>query len=174
MKKSMLNVITLALVLINLVLTVILTFSLVSTNNKTNSLITKVAEIIDLDVGGGATKSNSDGNATAIDDIEYIDVMNNESKDITIPYVEGSKTHYAVITVTMGLDKKNKDYEEKKTTINNGMRVIVNEVTNEAMKYSYSTITSSKTLIEANLLSKLQDTFRTDCIQSVMITILVQ
>ena len=50
MKKSMLNVITLALVLVNLVLTVILTFSLVSTNNKTNKLVTKVSEIIDLDV----------------------------------------------------------------------------------------------------------------------------
>lgn len=50
MKKSMLNVIILALVLVNLVLTVILTFSLVSTNKKTNSLINKVAQIIDLDV----------------------------------------------------------------------------------------------------------------------------
>ena len=49
MKKSMLNVITLALVLINLILTVLLTFSLVSTNNKTNNLITKVAQIIDLE-----------------------------------------------------------------------------------------------------------------------------
>ena len=39
MKKSMLNVITLALVLVNLVLTVILTFSLVSTNNKLISLV---------------------------------------------------------------------------------------------------------------------------------------
>ena len=38
----MLNVITLALVLINLVLTVLLTFSLVSTNNRTNNLIKKV------------------------------------------------------------------------------------------------------------------------------------
>ena len=37
MKKSMLNVITLALVLINLILTVLLTFSLVSTNNKSCS-----------------------------------------------------------------------------------------------------------------------------------------
>ena len=52
MKKSMLNVIILALVLVNLVLTVILTFSLVSTNKKTNSLINKVAQIIDLDVAG--------------------------------------------------------------------------------------------------------------------------
>ena len=34
MKKSMLNVITLALVLVNLILTVLLTFSLVSTNKR--------------------------------------------------------------------------------------------------------------------------------------------
>ena len=59
MKKSMLNVIILALVLVNLVLTVILTFSLVSTNKKTNSLINKVAQIIDLDVAGGVSNNNS-------------------------------------------------------------------------------------------------------------------
>ena len=46
MKKSMLNVIILALVLVNLVLTVILTFSLVSTNKKTNSLINKVHRLL--------------------------------------------------------------------------------------------------------------------------------
>ena len=45
MKKSTLNVITLALVLINLALTVILTFSLVSTNNKTNKLIVEVVSL---------------------------------------------------------------------------------------------------------------------------------
>ena len=58
MKKSMLNVITLALVLINLVLTVLLTFSLVSTNNRTNNLIKKVGEIIDLDAAGNAANGS--------------------------------------------------------------------------------------------------------------------
>ena len=58
MKKSMLNVITLALVLINLVLTVLLTFSLVSTNNRTNNLIKKVGEIIDLDAAGNAAMAH--------------------------------------------------------------------------------------------------------------------
>ena len=48
MKKSTLNVITLAHVLIYLLLTVILTLSLVSTNNKKNNIISKVADIIDL------------------------------------------------------------------------------------------------------------------------------
>ena len=73
MKKSMLNVITLALVLINLVLTVLLTFSLVSTNNRTNNLIKKVGEIIDLDAAGNAANGSQTGSAVNIDDIEYVD-----------------------------------------------------------------------------------------------------
>ena len=77
MKKSMLNVITLALVLINLVLTVILTFSIVSTTKKTDNLITKVAEIIDLDVGGGISSNNS-GSSLAVSDMETVDVKNSD------------------------------------------------------------------------------------------------
>ena len=75
MKKSMLNVITLALVLVNLVLTVILTFSLVSTNNKTNKLVTKVSEIIDLDVAGVDNSSKSTSAGTSIEDVAYVVLM---------------------------------------------------------------------------------------------------
>lgn len=52
--------------LINLVLTVILTFSLVSTNNKTNKLISKVAEIIDLDVAGADTGDKGTSSVQAL------------------------------------------------------------------------------------------------------------
>ena len=97
MKKSMLNVIILALVLVNLVLTVILTFSLVSTNNKTNKLVTKVSEIIDLDVAGVDNSSKSTSAGTSIEDVAYVDVSNNGSNDIMISYTDGGKTHYAII-----------------------------------------------------------------------------
>ena len=165
MKKSTLNVITLALVLINLALTVILTFSLVSTNNKTNKLIGKVAEIIDLDVAG---IDNSDKSTS------YVDVTNNGSNDIMISYTDGGRTHYAVMNVSLGLNTKAKDYSAKSTTINNGMKVIVNAVQTEAMKYTYSTIAASKTTIESELLTQLQDTFQTKCITSVIVSIVVQ
>jgi hypothetical protein len=170
MKKSTLNVITLALVLINLVLTVILTFSLVSTNNKTNKLISKVAEIIDLDVAGADTGDKG----TGLDDITYVDVTNNDSKDIMISYTDGGKTHYAIMNVSLGLNTKAKDYTAKSTTINNGMKVIVNAVQTEAMKYTYSTVASSKATIESALLEQLQDTFQTQCITSVIVSIVVQ
>ena len=109
MKKSMLNVITLALVLVNLILTVLLTFSLVSTNKKTNSLITKVAQIIDLDAGGGLTNNTSGSGSTGIENIKYVDVKNNDSTDIIVSFVDNGKTRYAVLTVSLGLNSKAKD-----------------------------------------------------------------
>ena len=175
MKKSMLNVITLALVLINLVLTVLLTFSLVSTNNRTNNLIKKVGEIIDLDAAGNAANGSQTGSAVNIDDIEYVEVKSGDSTNITVSYTDSGKTHYVVFKVTLGLNKKAKDYSTNSTSINNGMKLIVSQITNEALKYSYNTVTTNKTTIEKNLLSTLQDQFETEAICSVTLSeILVQ
>ena len=71
--------------------------------------------------------------------------------------------------------KKAKDYSTKSTSINNGMKLIVSQITNEALKYSYNTVTTNKTTIEKNLLSTLQDQFETEAICSVTLSeILVQ
>ena len=150
MKKSMLNVIILALVLVNLVLTVILTFSLVSTNKKTNSLINKVAQIIDLDVAGGVSNNNS-STGSGIENVSYIDIKNNDSTDIIVSYVDNGKTRYAVLSVSVGLNSKAKDY-----------------------KYTYSTISANKSTMETDLLKEFQELFKTETIQSVLINIVVQ
>lgn len=170
MKKSMLNVITLALVLINLILTVLLTFSLVSTNNKTNNLISKVSQIIDLDVGNVTVPGSS---ASAIEDITFVDVKNNDSTDITVSYTDSGKTHYVVLNVSIGLNSKAKDYETKMTSLENSMKIIVSQVNTEALKYSYNEVTANKTTIENNLLTYLQDLFETDMITSVTLTKMV-
>lgn len=176
MKKSTLSVITLALVLINLVLTVLLTFSLVSTNNKTNNLISKVSKIIDLDVGGiNIDSSGSVSGQVNINDIEYVDVVSGDSNSITVSYTDNGKTHYVVLKVTIGLNKKSRDYEKKAESITNGMKLIVSEITNEALKYTYSSVSSNKAVIENNLLTALQNQFETEMIYSVTLSeILVQ
>ena len=172
MKKSMLNVIILALVLVNLVLTVILTFSLVSTNKKTNSLINKVAQIIDLDVAGGVSNNNS-STGSGIENVSYIDIKNNDSTDIIVSYVDNGKTRYAVLSVSVGLNSKAKDYSTVSTSVDNGMKVLVNKITNEANKYTYSTISANKSTMETDLLKEFQE-FKTETIQSVLINIVVQ
>ena len=173
MKKSMLNVIILALVLVNLVLTVILTFSLVSTNKKTNSLINKVAQIIDLDVAGGVSNNNS-STGSGIENVSYIDIKNNDSTDIIVSYVDNGKTRYAVLSVSVGINSKAKDYSTVSTSVDSGMKVLVNKITNEANKYTYSTISANKSTMETDLLKEFQELFKTETIQSVLINIVVQ
>ena len=174
MKKSMLNVITLALVLINLVLTVILTFSIVSTTKKTDNLITKVAEIIDLDVGGGISSNNS-GSSLAVSDMETVDVKNSDdSTKITLSLLDSNnKIHYAQVSVVLTLNKKSRDYSEKRSSIDSGMQLIVNNVNTVVSSYTYDTALQNKSNMEAELLSKLQNLFQTDMIHSVAINLVI-
>ena len=138
-------------------------------------MIKKVGEIIDLDAAGNAANGSQTGSAVNIDDIEYVEVKSGDSTNITVSYTDSGKTHYVVFKVTLGLNKKAKDYSTKSTSINNGMKLIVSQITNEALKYSYNTVTTNKTTIEKNLLSTLQDQFETEAICSVTLSeILVQ
>ena len=55
-----------------------------------------------------------------------------------------------------------------------GMKVLVNKITNEANKYTYSTISANKSTMETDLLKEFQELFKTETIQSVLINIVVQ
>ena len=122
------------------------------------------------------------GDGEMIDGFEdgIVGMKSGETKelDLTFPddYYEESVAGKAVVfKVTLGLNKKAKDYSTKSTSINNGMKLIVSQITNEALKYSYNTVTTNKTTIEKNLLSTLQDQFETEAICSVTLSeILVQ
>ena len=59
MKKGMINFVILALVLVNLVLSVILVFTFVPAVSKTNNLVDKIAKIVDLNVSGNSTENGA-------------------------------------------------------------------------------------------------------------------
>lgn len=172
MKKSMLVVINLALTLINLVLTVFLVFTLVGTNTKTNNLIEKIAKIVDLDVGGGL--SDDGGSGDNISDITYVDVKSDGDSKIIVSFVDNGKSHQAVLSVSIGLNSKASDYNDVSSALDNGMKYVTNLVTNEAGKYQYSTINANKTAMEEAILAELKKSFKTECIKSVFISIVIQ
>lgn len=174
MKKSFLNVITLALVLINLVLTVLLTFSLVSTSKKTDDFISKIAAIIDLDVGGTSTSSaDSSSNTVGISDQESVNVtLSDGTTKITISLADDAgKVHQSVVSVALTLNKKSKDYDKLRATIDSGMNMIVSEVNKVVSSYTFSTtMLSNKPAMEQQILKDLQDKYQSDIIYSVSFT----
>ncbi|MDY6324312.1 MAG: flagellar basal body-associated protein FliL, partial [Catonella sp.] len=74
MKKNMLTIVAIALSFINVVLTAVIVFSVVPTMQKTNSLITQVASIIDLEVSGSDTGQKT-VNIADLDTVAYTNAL---------------------------------------------------------------------------------------------------
>ena len=109
MKKNLISVVILALVFANFVLTALLMFSVLPETKKANTLIEKVCSAIDLDLNSGAATGTSN---ISIDDQEIYKVS--EGEDLTTNLAEGKdgKTHYAVLNVSLVLNKKSDNYKK--------------------------------------------------------------
>ena len=110
MKKNLITVIILALVVVNLVLTAVLTISIVPETKKANELITKVCSAIDLDLQAGDTAGS-----LAIDVADMVDYPVNEGATLTINLADSGdgQLHYAVLGVSLSQDSKDEDYINK-------------------------------------------------------------
>lgn len=173
MKKSFLNVIILALVLINLILTVLLTFSLVTTSKKTDDFISKVAEIIDLDVAGATKSASSSKSSTVgIDDLETIDVtLTDGTTKIAISLTDDAgKVHQSVVSMAISLNKNSKDYSTKRASVDNAMTIIVSDINKVVSSYSFNNVLANKANMEKQILTNLQDRLQSDIIYSVAFT----
>ncbi len=174
MKKNLISVLILALVLANFVLTALLMFTLLPQTKKANALIDRVCEAIDLDLNSGA--ANALGNIP-IDEREEYKV--NGGADITTSLapsvdpetgVKESKSHYAVVNVTLVLYKESEKYETytqeflagQDTSIMNVIQRTLGEYTLEEVRES-----ATKQEIQDLILEEMQSMFGGDYVIAV-------
>ena len=162
MKKNLITVITLALVVVNLVLTVILTITILPETKKANELITKVCSAIDLDLESGSATSNANI------PIDQIDVYNIEDQQTINLKSSGDGTdHFAMITVSISMDKKNKDYKDLKPEVENKVELIKGEINNIVSQYTIEEIKDNQSAVQNEILKDLQKMFGSDFIVAV-------
>lgn len=162
MKKNLITVITLALVVMNLVLTVILTITILPETKKANELITKVCSAIDLDLESGSATSNAD---IPIDQIDVYDIEDQQT--INLKSSGDGKDHFAVITVSISMDKKNKDYKDLQPEVENKVELIKGEINNIVSQYTIDEITNNQSAVQNEILKDLQKMFGSDFIVAV-------
>lgn len=161
MKKNLLTVFILALVLCNFVLTAILVFSIVPVMNKTNTLITKICNMVDLEVKG---VSKDEG--TSIESVEVYDIA--DQMTINLKKGEDGKDHYAVLSVSLSLDKENADYKTYNAeTIAEKESLIKNEIINVVSGYTIDEVKGNTAALQADLLEHLQTLFDSNVITEV-------
>lgn len=162
MKKNLITVITLALVVVNLVLTVILTITILPETKKANELITKVCSAIDLDLESGSATSSAN---IPIDQIDVYDIEDQQT--INLKSSGDGKDHFAMITVSISMDKKNKDYKDLQPEVENKIELIKGEINNIVSQYTIDEIKNNQSAVQNEILKDLQKMFGSDFIVAV-------
>lgn len=96
----------LALVLVNLVLTAILTFTIVPQTKKSNELINQVCSAINLELESG---DNKDTAAVPIENIEVYNIT--DSFTVNLADSGDGKKHYAVFSVGLSMNTQSDGYK---------------------------------------------------------------
>lgn len=172
MKRSLLNVIILTFTIINLILNVLIVFSVVPTANKTNELIGKIARLVDLDVSDFRAQGNT---TVSVENLETKAITSGTGDSasgkltINLKSTDG-KSHFAIINAYITLDKTNEDYASKSASVDNAMPLITGTVTTVVSQYDVESAKDPAVQEEmkAEILSSLKDLFQSDMIYSVV------
>ena len=110
MKKNLLSIIILALLIVNIVLTAIMMFSVTGTSKKTAALVNDIASVLDLELEatqGGETKA-------AVEVSMENTAVYNLTNELTIPLKKGEdgEDHYYITSVSLSMNKKDKGYKK--------------------------------------------------------------
>ena len=144
MKKNLISVVILALVFANFVLTALLMFSVLPETKKANTLIEKVCNI-------------------SIDDQEIYKVS--EGEDLTTNLAEGKdgKTHYAVLNVSLVLNKKSDNYKKyTQDFLTNQDDTIKNDIIKVVSGYTFEQFNQNSDAIKDTILEDMQNLFGKD------------
>ena len=170
MKKSLLTLITLALVRVNLVLTAITAISIIPEVKQANELVAKVSEAIDLDVESASGVSGRSN--IPISDLVYY----NLADKITVNLKPGSdgNSHMAVLTVSLELNSKHKDFTTLQGNLDTQNNMISSEISSIVSSYTYDNIQDSMNEIQQTVKERLAGIFGNEFVVGVNITPLYQ
>ena len=162
MKKNLISVLILALLVVNLVMTAILTITILPETKKSNELITRVCSAIDLELQSG---EKEDISSIPIDDIEVYDIP--DSMTINLKQGADGKDHYAVISVSLSLNKGNEDYSTYQPTLEAKQSLIKSTINTVVSQYTYDEIKTDQQQVQDAILDELHNLFESDFIVSV-------
>lgn len=169
MKKNLLSVLVLALVLVNVILSAVMMFSVLSTNKKTAALVNSVASILNLEM----VQPGEEEKVVPMSDLSF---WNLEGK-MTIPLrnVEGDdgKPHYLVLDgVAFSMNTKEKGYKTYGEDVLAGAyaSVIKDEITSVVSERSLEECTNNFEEIRDEILTRVKALFDKDFIYSVAIS----
>lgn len=169
MKKNMLSILILALLIVNIVLTAIMMFSVTGTAKKTSALIDDISAAINLDLKNqSATSTGAPIVDVPIDQIEVFAIPD----EMTIPLTKGAdgEVHYYLVSVSLSMNTKHADYKKLQPTVATQVDLIRGEIISVIGSHTLEEVQESPDNIRMEILQRIQTLFDSQFIFNVTFT----
>ncbi|MBO5474191.1 MAG: flagellar basal body-associated FliL family protein [Lachnospiraceae bacterium] len=167
MKKNMISIIILALLIVNIVLTAIMMFSVTSASRKTAALVDNIAAALDLELAANGEEEEEE--QVSMEDTETYPIS--EPMTILLKSDEGadgeSKDHYFIVSVTLSINTKDKGYKTYGSDLSAQENLIKSEISDTCAQYTLEEVKNNQDQIRDEILERLQTMFDSKFIYNV-------
>jgi len=162
MKKNLISIMILALLIVNIVLTSIMMFSVTSTNRKTASLVGDIASAISLDLEEeeGAESVPLENTVT----YTIADMRIALKKSVDENGVPEEKDHYAQMSVVISMNNAHEDYKAYGEKIAEREDLIKGKITEVVGQYTMEEAKANPQAVSNDILSGIQALYSSDFI----------
>lgn len=166
MKKNMISIIILALLIVNIVLTAIMMFSVTSASKKTAALVDNIATALDLELTAKNGGEDAAEEAIPMKDTETYQIS--ESMTIPLKASEGDdKDHYCLVSVTLSINTKDKGYKTYGSDLSEQESLIKSEINDTFAQYTVEEARNNQDQIKQEILERVQTMFDSEFIYNV-------
>lgn len=167
MKRNMLSILILALLIVNVVLTSIMMFSMMSTTKKTNRLIDGIATALSLEIASPDEATASEGAIeVTMEDIKIHQI----SEQMTIGLAKGAdgKSHYCMMSVSLSLNSKDPDYEKYSATLGDSEDMIKDKIFQIVGSHTIEEAESNQDGLREEILEAIQQMYGSKFVYNVV------
>ena len=169
MKKNLISIIILALLIVNIVLTAIMMFSVTGTATKTWALVDNISWALNVEL---TAKGDAGASAVPISDIATYDIA-----EMTIELQQDAEgeQHFFVGSITLSMNTKDKDYKTYGGDMESRESLIKSEITDVISSYTVEDARSNQDTIKSEILERIQTLFNSEFVFNVAFSdILIQ
>lgn len=169
MKKNLLNVLILALLIVNIVLTSIMMFSVTSTNKKTAELVTNIATALNLEL---SVPGEEEKEVISLADTQVLNLTGTLTVPLAVEVTaEGEqKQKYMVFNVALSMNTKHEDYKTYSESIGDYEQLIKSAISDVVASHTETEYRNDPEGIKAEMLEAVQNLFQSDFIYNVAIS----
>ena len=171
MKKNMLAVLILIVLIVDLTLTGYMVFTVVPNAKRTDQLITKILQIIDLEL-----ESPIPSEVTVSWSIEDVEKYVLDEMTTNLAKGEDGKAHYAIVNASLTINTKDEDYKTLGPKVDVMKSDIISCFKSEISKHSYEDINDAETkaAVKEQIIANLQGLFKSKMIVDITVDYLIQ